>query len=77
MKTLMTTSRKAQWTASLFAVLATSLTLGGSLLLAGHYAQTGASLDASDYYAAVHSRRIDCSDRGNARAAVATPRRAS
>ena len=76
MKPLMTTSRKTRCLASLFAVLATSLTLGGSLLLAGHYAQTGASLDASDYYAAGHSRRIDCSDSGNARA-VATARRAS
>ncbi len=77
MKPLMTTSRKTRCLASLFALLATSLTLGGSLLLAGHYAQTGASLDTSDYYAAGHPRRIDCADNGNPHTAVATARSAS
>lgn len=77
MKPLMTTSRKTRCLASLFALLATSLTLGGSLLLAGHYARTGASPDASDYYAAGHLRRIDCAGNGNPRAAAATARRAS
>jgi len=77
MKPLMATSRKTQCLASLFALLATSLMLGGSLLLAERYAQTGASLDASDYYAAQHTRRIGCSDNGNARAAMVTARRAS
>jgi hypothetical protein len=77
MKPLLTTSRKTQCLASLFALLATSLTLGGSLLLAGHYAQTGASLDASDYYAAGHLRRLDCADNGNPRVVVATARHAA
>ena len=77
MKPLMTTSRTTRCLASLFALLATSFTLGGSLVLAGHYVQTGASPDASDYYAAGHTRRIDCADNGNSRAAVATVRSAS
>jgi hypothetical protein len=74
MKTGMTTSRQTQWIAGTVAALATLLTMGGSLTLAEHYAQTGASRDASGYYAAQQARRIGCSDNGNSRTAVVSLR---
>jgi hypothetical protein len=77
MKPVLTMRRTTRCLASLFALLGASLTLGGSLLLAGYYAQTGASLEGSYYYAAGQPRHIDCADNGNPRAAVATPRSAS
>jgi hypothetical protein len=77
MKTVMTTSRQTQWIAGMVAALATLLTMGGSLTLAEHYAQTGASQDASGYYAAVQTRRIGCPDNGNSRTAEVSPWRAA
>lgn len=77
MKTVMTTSRQTQWMAGMVAALATLLTMGGSLILAEYYAQTGASRDASGYYAAEQAGRIDCPDTGNSRTAVVSPRRAA
>lgn len=62
MNTAMTT--RTQWLAGVFAVLATLLTVGGPLALAEHYARSGASGDASGYYANGHARRIVCSDNG-------------
>ena len=55
MNTAMTTQIRAM--AGTVAVLATLLTMGGSLILAEHYAQTGASRDASGYYAAEQTRQ--------------------
>ena len=75
MKTVITTSRQMQWIAGTFAALATLLTMGGSLTLAQHYAQTGASRDPSGYYATGQVRRIDCPDKGNVLTAVVSPRR--
>ncbi len=75
MKTVTTTSRRMQWTAGTVAALASSLTMGGSLGLAEHYARTGASLEPSGYYAAERSRRMGCANKANLRAAVASPRR--
>jgi len=75
MRTAMRTSRQTQWMAGVVAALATSLTMGGSLTLAEHYAQAGASRDASGYYAARHVRRIDCADNGNLHTAVVSPLR--
>ena len=75
MKTAMITSRQAKWIAGTVAALATSLTMGGSLTLAEHYAQTGAGRDGSGYYAAKQARRIGCPDNGSFRTAVVLPRR--
>ena len=75
MKTVVTTSRQTQWMAGMFAAMATLLTMGGSLILAEHYAQTGASRNASGYYAAGQAGRISCSDNGNSRIAVVSRRR--
>lgn len=75
MKTVMTTSRQMQWMAGMVAALGTLLTMGGSLTLAEHYAQTGASRDASGYYAAGQARRIGCSDYGNSGTAAVSSRR--
>lgn len=55
MNTAMTTLIRAM--AGTVAVLATLLTMGGSLILAEHYAQTGASREASGYYAAEQTRQ--------------------
>jgi hypothetical protein len=68
----MTTSRQMQWMAAMVAALATLLTMGGSLTLAEHYAQTGASQDASGYYAAGQARRVGCSGNRNSRTAAAS-----
>jgi len=57
MNTVTTTSRQTRSMAGTVAVLATLLTMGGSLILAEHYAQTGASRDASGYYAAEQTRQ--------------------
>jgi hypothetical protein len=67
MKAVMTASRQTQWTAGVAAALATLFTMGGSLTLAEHYAQTGASRDASGYYAAGQIRRIGCMGNRNSR----------
>lgn len=75
MKTVTTTSRPMQWLAGTAAALASSLTMGGSLGLAEHYAQTGASLEPSGYYAAERTRRIGCPDKANLRAGLTSPRR--
>lgn len=75
MKTVMTTSRKMQWMAGMVAALASSLTMGGSLGLAEHYARTGASLEPSGYYAAEQTRRMRCPEKASLRTAVAAPRR--
>jgi hypothetical protein len=75
MKTEMITSRQTQCIAGTVAALATLLTMGGTLTLAEHYARTGASRDASGYYAAKQARRIDCPDKGNVRTAVVSSRR--
>lgn len=75
MKTVMITSRQAKWIAGTVAALATSLTMGGSLTLAEHYAQTGAGRDGSGYYAAKQARRNGCPDNGGFRTAVVLPRR--
>ena len=75
MKTVMITNRQTRWMAGTVAALATSLTMGGSLTLAEHYARTGTGRDASGYYAAKQTRRIGCVDNGNFRTAVVSPRR--
>jgi hypothetical protein len=71
------TSRQMQWMAGMVAALATLLTMGGSLALAEHYAQTGAGSDASGYHAVVQPRRIGCPDNGNSRTAKVSPWRAA
>jgi len=71
----MTTNRQTQWLASTVAALATLLTVGGQLMLAEHYARSGASWDASGYYASGHTRRIVCPDNGNIRTAAIPARR--
>lgn len=73
MKTM--TIRQTQCVAATIAALATLFTIGGTLTLAEHYARTGASPDASGYYAARQARRTDCADNGNLRTAVVSPRR--
>jgi hypothetical protein len=75
MRTVMRTSRQTQWIAGTLAALATLITIGGSLTLAEHYARTGASGDASGYYAARQARRIGCADNGNLRTAVVSSQR--
>jgi hypothetical protein len=75
MKTAVTTSRRTKWIAGVVAALATSLTMGGSLTLAEHYAQTAAGRDASGYYAAGQTGRIGCQGNGNSRSAAISPRR--
>ena len=75
MKTVMTTNRQTQWMVGMVAALAALLTMGGSLTLAEHYAQTGASGYASGYHAAEQARRIGCSDNGTSRAAAVSLRR--
>lgn len=75
METLMTTKRQTQWLAGTLAMLGTLLTIGGPLMLAEHYARTGANWDASGYYAAEQNRRIICPDNGNASTAIVSMRR--
>ena len=75
MKTVMTTSRQMQWMAGMVAALGTLITMGGSLSLAEHYAQTGANRDASGYHAAGQARRVGCSNNGTSRTAAVSPRR--
>ncbi|MBI3524170.1 MAG: hypothetical protein HY066_06530 [Betaproteobacteria bacterium] len=70
MKTALTVNRRTQWLASAVAALGTLLTVGGPLMLAQHYAQAGASGDASGYYVKTHAKRIVCSDNGNIRTAM-------
>ncbi len=77
MNTAMTTSRQTQWLAGTVAALATLFTMGGSLILAEHYAQTGARWDASGYYAAEQTRRLGCMGNGDSRSAVISRRRAA
>lgn len=67
MNTVMTTSRQTQLTAGVVAALATLFTAGGPLMLAEHYARTGANWDASGYHATERTKRIVCSDQGDAR----------
>lgn len=75
MKAMKTTNRPTQWIAGTVALLATLLTMGGPLILAEHYAQTGASREASSYYATEQTRRIGCPGNGNFRTAVVSPAR--
>lgn len=75
MKTVTTTRRQMQWLAGTVAALAAFGTMGGTLSLAEHYAQTGASRQPSGYYAAEQARRLRCPDKASVRAAVASPRR--
>ena len=75
MDTVMTTSRRTQWMAGATAALATLLTAGGPLMLAEHYARTGASWDASGYHATERTRRIACSDLDDSRTPAASARR--
>ncbi|MFA6311527.1 MAG: hypothetical protein WCV99_06395 [Sterolibacterium sp.] len=77
MNTVMTMSRQTRWTASVVAALATLLTAGGPLMLAEHYAQIGASWNASGYYASAQSRGIACSDQGDSRIPVTSTRRSA
>ena len=77
MKTALTTNRQTRWLAGAIAGLASLFTLGGPLILAEHYAQTGASREASGYYAAEQTRRIGCPDNRNLRTAAVSPRRAA
>lgn len=77
MKTVMMTSRQTHWIAGTVAALAASLTMGGSLALAQHYAQTGTGWDASGYYADARTGRIGYPGRGNPRPAVVSLRRAA
>lgn len=69
MNTAMSTRNRIQWTAGTIAVLASLLTVGGPLMLAEHYAQTGSSGHGSGYYAAEQTRRSVCRDNGNSRTA--------
>lgn len=75
MKTVMTTRRQTQWMAGTVAALATLLTVGGQLILAAHYAQTGTSSAASSYYASEQTGRVAYPDNRNYRATAASPRR--
>ena len=77
MASVMTRSRQTQWMAGLVAALATVFTAGGPLMLAEHYARTGASGNASGYYATEQARRIACSDPGDSRTPVPSARRSA
>lgn len=77
MNTAMTTSWKTQSIAAMVAALATLLTAGGPLMLAEHYAQTGASSNASGYYASEQTRRIACADPESSRNSVVSTRRSA
>lgn len=74
MKAAMKTGNRTQWTAATVAVLASLLTIGGPLLLADHYAQTGAGGEASGYYVAEQTRRSACPDNGNSPTAAVSKR---
>ena len=51
---------QTRWMAGVVAALGTVFTAGGPVMLAEHYASTGASWNASDYYA--QTRSIACVD---------------
>ena len=51
MKTAMAVNKSTQWLAGMAAIAATLLTVGGSLTLAEHYAQTGAAGNPDGYAA--------------------------
>jgi len=77
MNTVMRTSRQTQWMAGVVAALATLFTAGGPLMLAEHYARTGASWSASGYYASEQTGRIACSDPGDSGTPVPSTRRSA
>ena len=75
MKSLMTARRQTQWIAVAGALVATLLTAGSPLILAEHYAKSGASWDASGYYAAGQARSSACKDNSKFSAEAVSPRR--
>lgn len=75
MKSVMTASRQTQWIAVAGALVATMLTAGSPLILAEHYAKSGASWDTSGYYAADQARSNNCRDNSKFSAEVAAPQR--
>lgn len=75
MKSVTTASRQTQWIAFAGAAVATMLTAGGPLILAEHYANSGASWDASGYYAAEQARSNACRGSSKFSAEAVSPRR--
>ena len=69
----MTARKQTQWMAGTVAVLGSLLTVGGQLMLAEHYSQTGASADASGYYVAGRLRVCAYKDIRNSRSVFAQP----
>lgn len=67
---LMNTRQRAQLLAGTMAIMGCMFSIGGSLLLAEHYAQTGASGGGSGYYAAIQARRNGCPEVAAARTAA-------
>lgn len=57
---LMNTRQRTRLLAGTIAMVGCMLSIGGSLLLAEHYAQAGANGEGSGYHAALHVRRADC-----------------
>lgn len=62
MQTAMRSTRKTQWIAGAVAVIATVLTMGGPLVLAEHYSQTGSSQEESGYHTSQQNGHIAGSD---------------
>lgn len=67
---LMNKRQRTQLLAGTIATMGCMLAIGGSLLLAEHYAQTGASGGGSGYHAAVQVRRSACPEIPAARTAA-------
>lgn len=54
------TRQRTRLLAGTVAMMGCMLSIGGSLLLAEHYAQTGANAGSSGYHAALQVRRSEC-----------------
>jgi hypothetical protein len=70
----MTTGRRTRLMAGTLAMFAGLVTLGGPIILAEHYAQTGAGGNASGYYAVEQTRQCACPETRNSRTASASSR---
>lgn len=80
MKTALAVNKSTQWLAGMAAIAATLLTVGGSLTLAEHYAQTGAAGNPDGYAATrmTHmATRSNCPADDKPRTAANTDRRAA
>jgi hypothetical protein len=69
---LLNTMQRTRLLAGTIAMMGCMLSIGGSLLLAEHYAQAGANGGSSGYHAALQVRRCECPEVRAARTTAAS-----